>query len=135
MRTVSTLPNRTRAWDMILEASCLADEHDYVKRDAVFRKFILDRHNNPRPQVWEGGKLDAVNCHLGLEGEKRARGALHAFYLLTRQASTWVDVIPAIKVLRGVPGLSRLRLPDSIMEEIADQIDYWSSVEHELLAA
>ena len=131
MRRDLKLPRRTEAWSWILQDSGIHD-HDYSRADAAFAKFLDDRARNPRPPVWEGGEFDAINTWLGVSGEKRARSALHAFYLLTRGAKSWVDVVYPLSLLRQVPGLERLRLPDEIVNAMLEQIQFWRDVEQTL---
>lgn len=131
MRAVA-LPGRIEAWDLILDASGI-HSHDYDKADGRWRRWRLNPNRHECPPPWEGGEFDPVNCWLGLEGKRRARGALHSFYLLTRGATTWVDVLSALAILRQVPGLERLRIPDSVRSQLLDALDYWQHVETLLL--
>lgn len=127
------LPCRLEAWRAILFASGVFS-HDYDKADAEFAKFITNRRRHRRPPPWPGGEMDAINVYLGREGKHRVCGPLHGWYVLTRSARSWPDVVSALDVIRGVPGLSGLRLPDDVLSEIADQIRYWTQVEQAIFA-
>jgi N6-adenosine-specific RNA methylase IME4 len=70
------------------------------------------------PGPFEGGHFDEINLLLELTGDDRVRGASHAFAKLLNRGHSWVDAQPAIDLLKRVPGLERLRMPDEIAEAL-----------------
>lgn len=127
MRSALALPKRRGdAWRAVLGTSGV-DGHDYSRADERYAAF-LEKRGGDWPPPWKGGELDAVNEWLGLEGGRRVSGARQAFDLLTVGAKLWSDVLPALDLLRQVPGLESLRLPDEARDAICDQIAYWHKI-------
>jgi len=120
------LPTKDVAWQEIKEASCL-DDRDYWRADAAYAAYYKGtKWLGPmaeRPAPWAGGELDAVNVAL----DRKVSSPMEAFVLLTSGARKWTDITSAIKTLREVPGLERLRLPDEVYaamnEQLAAEVD------------
>ena len=111
------LPPKRKLWSMLLDESGIDYPLDFVREDSRFQIWQnkYARYRGPKP-VFIGGELDAVNIALDLQGTKRASGPYEGFCLLTRNVRTWAELEEsnAIEVLREVPGLEALRLPESI---------------------
>lgn len=130
-------PSKERAWQTLLEESGISYPPDFTAADAAYKRwkqqYAKYRHS-PRP-VYEGGELDAVNQALSLEGDARVSGLFEGFERLTRNVRDWQDpaLERAIEILRDVPGLETLRLPEFVMErELEDaEAAHWRRLEEE----
>lgn len=130
-------PAKEKAWQTLLEESGISYPPDFTAADAAYKRwkqqYAKYRHS-PRP-VYEGGELDAVNQALSLEGDARVSGLFEGFERLTRNVRDWQDpaLERAIEILRDVPGLETLRLPEFVMErELEDaEAAHWRRLEEE----
>ncbi len=108
--------SKAQAWTEIMAASFPegSDGSPSEQADSQYEK--AQRGTAEMPGVFPGGTFDVVNEHLDLRGKDRVKGLRHAFDLLTKGARTFEAIEPALEILRQVPGLEGLRMPDSVIE-------------------
>lgn len=115
------LPPKARLWTDLLAASGVDYPSDFVTADAAYRQWrALPREmrvQTPKPE-WRGGETDALNHALDRMDSSRVSGPYEAFELLTRNIVDWDSLAASnvLQVLRTVPGLEQLRLPDAAYE-------------------
>lgn len=112
------LPPREQLWNMLLETSGIPYPPDFVNADGWYRTWrrAPRKSRGPKPE-WNGGEVDALNHALNM----RVSGPYEGFERLLRGARTWEDFVRmgVIDVLRDVPGLENLRLPDEVTDRLA----------------
>lgn len=116
----SRVPAKRKLWQILIDESGIAYPMDFVREDARFQiwenKYAKNRGQRP---VYTGGETDAVNEALDLRGDDRISGPYEGFKRLTKNVRTWDQLADsgALGVLQGVPGLSRLRMPDAVIAQ------------------
>lgn len=116
----SRVPAKRKLWQILIDESGIAYPMDFVREDARFQiwenKYAKNRGQRP---VYTGGETDAVNEALDLRGDDRISGPYEGFKRLTKNVRTWDQLADsgALEVLQGVPGLSRLRMPDAVIAQ------------------
>lgn len=112
-------PAKDKALHDLLDEAGLDYPSDFVTADGLYRRWKAQYagQRGPKP-VWEGGEMDAVNHALELQGAARVSGPLEAFERLTNGVRAWTDsrLERALEVMREIPGLSDLRLPEHVRE-------------------
>ena len=115
----------------------LGDEEraDFHAADKAYWAWTEGR--GPKPAPWQGGELDAVNEALGRAKTKRGFKVIdnrvsslaEAWDRLVGQAKRWDSdkVLRAIALLREVPGLERIQLPDAAQAAVEAK----ATAEHE----
>lgn len=90
--------------------------------DFNYNKWRNDKKGRTKPAAFADGTFDAVNEHLGLTGANRVSGFREAFdKLFHRSRGNFVErTQEAIRVLKQVPGLEGLRIPDEYVR-VAEQ--------------
>lgn len=128
-------PPKETALKTLIDDANIPYPPDFVAADVAWKRWrnqYASHRSSPRP-VYTGGELDAVNQILGLTGDARVSGLLDGFERLTRNVRDWRDpkLEFAIEVLREVPGLERLRLPEFVMQRNLDdaEAEHWQQLE------
>ena len=128
-------PPKETALKTLIDDANIPYPPDFVAADVAWKRWrnqYASHRSSPRP-VYTGGELDAVNQILGLAGDARVSGLLDGFERLTRNVRDWRDpkLEFAIEVLREVPGLERLRLPEFVMQRNLDdaEAEHWQQLE------
>jgi GGDEF domain-containing protein len=114
----------------VLEASNLTDEYDMEDRDAKFW-----RKERPAPFPENDDPLAGISEELGLKGDDRVSSPAEAWDLLTKREGnprSWETVEKILPLMRQIPGLENMRLPDDVIEQRAATL---ADVEADLMGA
>ncbi len=118
------LGTKQQAWDMLMSELSYDISNDYIQGNQAYLEWRDRRRSKPAP--YTGGELDSINGHLDLKAPDRRKGKKdtrvsslrEGFEKLTANIRSWNDprIKDVIQVLRDVPGLEKLRLPESVRE-------------------
>ncbi len=103
---------------------------DFHAKDLAYQRWKDGRGEKPKP--WEGGELDSVNEALGLKKpsrherlsgrtkDYRVSSTREAWDRLTVGVTKWDDpkVEQAFEILRDVPGLEQIRIPQDALARV-----------------
>jgi hypothetical protein len=123
--------NKGQAWDTLMESlrGELPQGHVIANQKYLEWRQRPARRKGPKPSPWKGGELDAVNEALDLRApnrsermrgvkDRRVTSLREGFERLTAGAKRWNDpkVKEVLRILREVPGLETIRVPESEIE-------------------
>ncbi len=127
-----SLGTKQQAWDMLMEAVNFELPQEYTKTDQLYLEWR--QRKMPKPPPYTGGELDSVNESLGrkvpsrgerLRGKKdtRVSSLREGFEKLTAGITRWDDprMKDVLETLRDVPGLEKVRLPESAVAHAVKQ--------------
>ncbi len=119
--TVSTVPqskrrlpawtNKEDAFDAVMQSVGGRDASPTEERDS---KLLAGEKLDPFPA--EQDIFDNFNRELDLEGNERARSVLDAWRKATKSVRSWADADEAIRLMRLIPGLEGLELPQEVID-------------------
>jgi len=119
--------SKDEAWAAILSAS--GDMEGLENTLSAEKAYDLwKRGKGPKPPPYEHGETDAINQALDLAKplrhqrhkmkDNRVSSIRDGFDRLTAGAKTWADLEHAIEVLRQVPGLESIQLPERVQQRL-----------------
>jgi GGDEF domain-containing protein/GNAT superfamily N-acetyltransferase len=127
-RSSTALDHAWSHWDAyqhVFESIGGPDSSPSEQADGAYRRYVDGK--GPRPGPFGEGKsghFDEINIELGRAKGKGVSGALEAWNELNRHFKTgrrWERMEPVLKLMRTVPGMEKLDLPERVRTRLADR--------------